>query len=108
MATRFSIDRFLNVRAATGPSFSPDGRFVSFLTNVTGVSQLWQIPLAGGWPTQLTFTRESVRFGRYSPRKFEIVFGMDSGGNERVQLHLLKGAGNSDHGLGDGWLTDDL
>jgi dipeptidyl aminopeptidase/acylaminoacyl peptidase len=29
---------------------------------------------------------------------------MDTGGNERTQLYLLRGvAGNTDHGLGDGW-----
>src|SRR5437870_2915819 len=55
------IDRFLNIRSALGPTFSPDGRFLCFLTNITGVAQVWQIPIEGGWPTQLTFTRESVR-----------------------------------------------
>src|SRR5215467_8407837 len=108
MPTRFSIDRFLNIRSATSPTFSPDGRFVAFLTNITGVSQLWQVPVGGGWPIQLTFTNESVRSAHYNPRKHEIVFSMDSGGNERTQLYRLFGTGNSDHGLGDGWDYEDL
>ncbi|MCI0459545.1 MAG: S9 family peptidase [Gemmataceae bacterium] len=109
MPTLFSIDRFLNIRAATGPSFSPDGRFVTFLTNITGVAQLWQVPVTGGWPTQLTFTNESVRGAQYSPRKHELVFSMDTGGNERTQLYRLHGiGGGTDHGLGEGWLTEDL
>src|SRR5438067_356371 len=66
MATPFDIDRFLNIRSALGPSFAPDGRFVSFLTNITGVSQLWQVPVSGGWPVQLTFTRETVHAGHYN------------------------------------------
>ena len=76
MAVRFDIDRFLNVRSASGASFSPDGRFVAFLTNVTGVAQLWQVPVEGGWPVQLTFTRESVRGGHYSPTRHELIFSM--------------------------------
>jgi dipeptidyl aminopeptidase/acylaminoacyl peptidase len=108
MTPRFGIDRFLNIRAASGPSFSPDGRWLSFLTNVTGVMQLWQIPTAGGWPVQLTFTAESVRGASYSPTRPEIVFSMDTGGNERTQLYRLHGVGAADHDLGDGWTWDDL
>jgi dipeptidyl aminopeptidase/acylaminoacyl peptidase len=108
MAARFQIDRFLNIRACTAPTFSPDGRFVAFLTNVTGVSQLWQVPIEGGWPVQLTFTGESVRSAHYNPVRHEIVYSMDRGGNERTQLHLLEGVSAADHGLGDGWTTSDL
>src|SRR5947209_11782495 len=108
MATPFGIDRFLNVRSALGPSFSPDGRFVSFLTNITGVSQLWQVPVQGGWPVQLTFTRETVHAGHYNPRRPELIFAMDVGGNERTQLYRLHGLGATDHDLGDGWTSDDL
>ena len=108
MATHFDIDRFLNIRSASGASFSPDGRFVAFLINVTGVSQLWQVPVEGGWPVQLTFTRDSVRGGHYSPTRHELIFSMDAGGNERTQLYLLKGVGRSDHGLGDGWTIEDV
>jgi dipeptidyl aminopeptidase/acylaminoacyl peptidase len=109
MATPFGIDRYLNIRTATGPSISPDGRFVSFLTNITGVAQLWQVPVEGGWPVQLTFTAESVRSAHYSPHRHELIYSMDKGGNERTQLYRLHGVGGgTDHGLGDGWTSDDL
>lgn len=109
MASAFTIDRYLNIRAASGPSWSPDGRFLTFLTNITGVAQVWQVPVDGGWPTQLTFTSESVRGARYSPTKHELIFSMDTGGNERNQLYRLHGlGGGTDHGLGNGWTTEDL
>jgi dipeptidyl aminopeptidase/acylaminoacyl peptidase len=108
MPPSFGIDRFLNIRAATGPDFSPDGRFVSFLTNTTGIAQLWQVPVAGGWPVRLTFTTESVRGAHYNPRRFEILYSMDVGGNERTQLYLLHGLGAADHGLGEGWTSTEL
>jgi dipeptidyl aminopeptidase/acylaminoacyl peptidase len=109
MATQFGLDRYLNIRSSLGPSFSPDGRFVCFLTNVTGVAQLWQVPVEGGWPVQLTFTNESVRGAHYNPRKHEIIYSMDTGGNERTQLYLLHGVGGgTDHNIGDGWGSEDL
>lgn len=109
MSTPFPLDRFLNIRAASGPAFSPDGRFVAFLTNTTGVAQLWQVPAEGGWPTQLTFTHESVRNVWYSPRRHELIYSMDAGGNERTQLFHLHGTGGgTDHGLGDGWVSEDI
>src|SRR5947207_889874 len=105
----FPIERFLNIRAAHGPAFSPDGRFVAFLSNITGVAQLWQVPVEGGWPVQLTFAGDSVRGAHYSPTRHEILYSMDAGGNERTQLYRLHGVGGgSDHAIGEGWVSDDL
>jgi dipeptidyl aminopeptidase/acylaminoacyl peptidase len=108
MTPTFGIDRYLNIRAATGPTFSPDGRFVAFLMNTTGVAQLWQVPVEGGWPEQLTFTNESVRGAHYSPLKHELIYSMDVGGNERTQLYRLSGVGGNGHSLGDGWTSEDV
>lgn len=109
MPALLPIERFLNIRSAGGPTFSPDGRFVAFLTNTTGVSQLWQVPVEGGWPVQLTFSSESVRTAHYNPRRHELIYSMDVGGNERTQLFSLAGLGaGNDHGLGDGWASEDL
>lgn len=109
MPSPFRIDRYLNIRSATGPSFAPDGRAVSFLSGTTGVAQLWQVAAGGGWPTQLSFFAEPVRGGYYCPVRYEIVFSMDTGGNERTQLYRLHGLdGGGNHSLGEGWLITDL
>ena len=109
MAIQFSIDRYLNIRSASGPSFLPDGRFVSFLTNITGITQLWQVPVDGGWPVQLTFTHESIRSAHYSPRKHELIFSMDTGGDENTQLYHLYGVGGgTDHAIGEGWVVKEV
>ena len=86
---KYGIERYLNVRSAYGASFSPDGSTVAFLTNITGVPQVWSVSARGGWPHQLTFFGERVSFARYSPTADELVFGMDAGGNERQQLYLV-------------------
>ncbi|MBC8446904.1 MAG: S9 family peptidase [Chloroflexi bacterium] len=92
---KFHFSRYLNIRAAYGPSFSPDGRQVAFLTNITGVPQVWRISAEGGWPDQLTFAEDRCGFVSYSPTDDQMLFGMDAGGNERQQLFLLSGDGQT-------------
>ena len=71
----FSWRRFPSTASSTSARPVADllaGRpFVAFLTNITGVPQLWQVPVEGGWPVQLTFTSESVRGAHYSPTRHE-------------------------------------
>ena len=55
--------RYLNIRITYTSSFAPDGDKIAFLTNITGVPQVWQVPSGGGWPEQLTFFADRVSFG---------------------------------------------
>ena len=84
----YDLERYLNVRSAYGASFGPEGT-LSFLTDATGVSQVWTLTEPGAWPDQRTFYEESVSFASWSPERPELVFGMDEGGNERAQLYRL-------------------
>src|SRR5262245_59486183 len=83
----FPIERYLNVRAASSPSFSPDGRFIAYLSNTTGIPQAWLIPVTGGEPTQLTFGSDAVRGAAFSPVRDEMIFRLDCGGAERTQVY---------------------
>jgi len=93
----YEFARYLKIRGAWGPSWSPEARRVSFLTEITGVPQVWEVPVEGSsWPEQLTFYEERVSGAEYSPAEDRLLFGMDAGGNERTQLFLLE----------DGQVTD--
>ncbi len=85
----YTFEQFLNVRSALRPSFSPDGERVAFLTDVSGLPQLWSVPAAGGAPQQLTDYAERIIDARYAPAGGNILFSMDQGGDERGQLYLL-------------------
>ena len=85
----YEFGRYLKIRGAWGASWSPDGRRVAFLTDITGVPQVWEVAAGGGWPEQLTFHDERVSSAEYSPTEDRLLFGMDTGGNERSQLFLL-------------------
>ena len=41
----YSFERYLNVGAAYGASFSPDGQQLTFLTDITGVAEVWSVPV---------------------------------------------------------------
>ena len=89
------IERYLNVRNAGSASMGPEGERVSFLMDTTGVSQVWTLDAPGSWPEQRTFYEERISFATWSPERDELVFGMDRGGNERVQFFRLAGDGST-------------
>ena len=91
----FDLERYLNVRSAGGASFSHNGERLSFLLDTTGVYQVWTLDEPRGWPEQRTFFDEQISFIDWSPSRNELVFGMDEGGNERLQFFRLDGDGRT-------------
>jgi dipeptidyl aminopeptidase/acylaminoacyl peptidase len=93
MAERYGFERYLNIRTAYGASFSPDGTHMSFLTDITGVPEVWSVPIGLAaitpWPEQLTFRGERVASATFSPTNEILLVSADTGGNERTQLHIL-------------------
>src|SRR5687767_12730031 len=89
-ATRQTFDfaRYMNIRMAAQPEFSPDGSNLLFLSNITGVPQLWEQNLAGGWPRQLTYYPERIS-GFAQAVDGTILFSMDEGGNEHDALFVM-------------------
>ncbi len=86
---KFGFDRFSSIRAAYGPSFSQDGKLISFVSDTTGVPQVWSYNLETGRTDQLTLFDHRVSLARFSPRDYLLVFSMDPGGSENHQLWTL-------------------
>ncbi|MBN2003595.1 MAG: S9 family peptidase [Anaerolineae bacterium] len=109
-AHSYSITRYLNARQATHPRFLPDGRTLVFLTNITGVPQIWQTALSQEpgtalWPEQLTFDADRVMELVCSPAPGDdrLVFARDLGGNEKSQLFLLAAGSTTETPLTAGY-----
>lgn len=90
----YPISRYLNVRASYAPSFFADGERLAFITNITGIPQVWQVDVADEtrWPEQLTFEKDRVGSVWCSPTANRLIYDRDVGGNENMQLFLLDGA----------------
>jgi dipeptidyl aminopeptidase/acylaminoacyl peptidase len=90
----YEFERYLNVRNAYGPAFSPDGQYLSFLSDITGVAEVWSVPVeleadAPAWPEQLTFRGERVSGISYAPVEPVMLVAADIGGSELDQFYTL-------------------
>ena len=89
------ISRFLLASGASAPQLSPDGQQVIFRSSVTGVPQLWTLPVTGGAPSQLTFGN-GITFARWLPDSSGILYGADNNGNEQESYLLISRDGSSE------------
>lgn len=85
----YPVDRHLRTRVVRNPTFGPGDESIFFKCDITGNHELWEIEQPGQWPRQRTFTGRDLTFASWSPTGEEIAIGMDSEGDEHVQLHLL-------------------
>jgi dipeptidyl aminopeptidase/acylaminoacyl peptidase len=89
------------VRRIDSCRLSPDGKTVAFVSDATGSPELWIIPAAGGWPTQLTELKEAVGDVHWSPDGKWLVFTTDYGGNERDDIYRVPADGGKVEKLTD-------
>ena len=92
----YPIARYLSTRLVYSPAFFADGQRIAFVTDISGVPQVWQtgLPAAGQppvWPEQLTFGADRVQGVVCSPVPGDnrLIYTRDVGGNEKAQLFLL-------------------
>ncbi len=90
------VAQYLNAQMAYGASFSPHGTHLAFLSDITGVPQVWRVAVPAHpdeplWPDRLSFSKDRVMGVWYSPatEPEQLIYAQDLGGNEKAQLYLL-------------------
>ncbi len=69
---------------------------IAYLSDKSGVSQIWKISLSDRTPRQLTFYKERIWRLAAAANGKDLLFATDLGGNEQEQIYLLKdGAGEA-------------
>ncbi len=86
----YALKRYYDVPAVRDPIFPPTGRSLYFISDASGVPQLWTVSLSGGAAHQATFFHERVQQAECSPVDGRVIFGMDTGGDEHQQLYLFE------------------
>lgn len=92
------ITRFLLVRSPRGATLTGDGRWVAYISDVTGVPQIWVVPAAGGFPQQLTYG-SGVDWVQARPGGSDLLYGADTDGDERVGINLLSIDGTAERNI---------
>lgn len=88
--TTYTIADFLEARSAYNPQFSADGSHIFYLSDLTGIAQLYSVPIEGGDAVRLTDLPDAISEFACSPTDNMIIFSVSEGGNERDQLFLLE------------------
>jgi dipeptidyl aminopeptidase/acylaminoacyl peptidase len=85
------FDQFFAVRRfSSALAFNADSSKLLFASNISGQFNLWSVPVAGGWPDQLTaFADETVRGVGVSQTDGRMVLCADHDGDEFHQLYLI-------------------
>jgi dipeptidyl aminopeptidase/acylaminoacyl peptidase len=84
-----SLERLYMTRQIGDSAWSPDGKTIVFVSNITGRNNLWLVPAAGGWPTQLTVSDQRQTHPAWSPDGKWIAYQSDYDGDEQWDIFLV-------------------
>jgi len=85
----FTIEKLYMTRNIGGTTWSPDGKQVAFVSNISGRSNIWLVPSTGGWPSQLTISQQRQIQPAWSPDGNWIAYASDYDGNEQWDIFLV-------------------
>jgi len=84
-----SLQRLYMTRLVGDTAWSPDGKSVVFVSNITGRNNLWLVPSEGGWPTQLTVSDQRQTHPTWSPNGRWIAYQSDYDGDEQWDIFFV-------------------
>ena len=84
-----SIEKLYLTHGIGESTWSPEGKQVAFISNISGRRNIWLVPSDGGWPTQLTVSDQRQTSPAWSPTGRWIAYGSDKDGNEQWDIFLV-------------------
>jgi dipeptidyl aminopeptidase/acylaminoacyl peptidase len=84
-----SLQRLYMTRQIGDTAWSPDGKSIVFVANITGRNNLWLVPAEGGWPTQLTVSDQRQTRPAWSPDGKWIAYQSDYDGDEQWDIFFV-------------------
>src|SRR6266852_3520160 len=84
-----SLQRLYMTRLVGDTAWSPDGKSIVFVSNITGRNNLWLVPADGGWPTQLTVSDQRQTHPTWSPDGRWIAYQSDYEGDEQWEIFFV-------------------
>ena len=84
-----TIEKLYMTRQVGRPTWSPDGKSIAFVSNMSGRNNLWMVSSEGGWPTQLTISDQRQSAPAWSPDGKWIAYQSDYDGDEQWDIFLV-------------------
>ena len=84
-----SIEKLYMTRQIGGSTWSPDGKSIAFISNMSGRNNLWVVPSDGGFPVQLTVSDQRQPSPSWSPDGKWIAYESDYDGDEQWDIFLV-------------------
>jgi dipeptidyl aminopeptidase/acylaminoacyl peptidase len=105
-ALRDDVQRMAKVASCFAPSFSPDGSQIAFISNLSGVPQVWVVPVEGGWPREVTALEDPVTGIEWSPDGAWIAVNVAPDGGMNTQIAIVRPDGKDFHRFTPGGTTN--
>jgi dipeptidyl aminopeptidase/acylaminoacyl peptidase len=96
------VERLAKVGRAFSPTFSPDGKHVALVSDLSGIPQVWIVPATGGWPRLVTTGNDPVGTVVWSPASDWLAFTLLPGGGLNSQIYVVRPDGSGLRQLTDG------
>ena len=110
-----AIAALARMNFSAGPVVSPDGERMAYISNASGLPQVWVKDLRSGDTTQVTDYQDPVGSVRWSPTEDKIAYLVSPGGGLNSQVYVSNADGsaakrltlgrNDNNALGE-WTSD--
>jgi dipeptidyl aminopeptidase/acylaminoacyl peptidase len=91
-----------SIKQAWAPSFSPDGKRIAFISDITGIPSLYTVSSEGGAPERVPTPDDQVRGVEWSPDGAWLAFVIAPGGGMNTQIYLTRPDGKELRRITDG------
>ena len=86
---QYTVEDFYKNTRFSGASWAPDGQKVLVSSNLSGIWNVYAVPVAGGDPQPLTQSTTNSIFARsYFPDDERVIYSSDEGGNELTHIYV--------------------
>ena len=93
------VARMAKIGRAGSPSFSPDGKRIAFVSDLSGTPQIWVVSADGGWPALVTVDNDPVGNVLWAPTSEWLAYSLAPGGGMNTQIYVVKPDGTGQRRL---------
>ena len=89
-----TVEAIASIRSAGGPSFSPDGARIAYISSASGIPQVWTMAADGSDARQITNLSDPVQSVEWSPAGDLLAWDVAPGGGLNVQIYVSRPDGS--------------